>query len=149
MKKKLYHVADVLTITTRYLLSPRGVPAIYDILNFMSGDDLFTHQLPRVAKECTPYLLEQFPQLDSPEMKTAVAELVAALVPVPSENDAEINKMILDWTAKLTSGQFGIEVSEMLEVQQLPAGVHQAKNPLSELAEMLGPKKPIVVVDAG
>jgi hypothetical protein len=43
---------------------------VYDILDYMTGDDLFTHQLPRAAEECAPALREQHPDLvdiDVPE----------------------------------------------------------------------------------
>ncbi len=60
---KTFALGDVLSITTGCLVSPRRVAALYDILNHMTGDKLFTHQLPRAANECKPYLLEQFPQL--------------------------------------------------------------------------------------
>lgn len=60
---KDFHLGDVLSITTGVLVSFRSMEGIYDILNFMTGDDLFTHQLPRATDECKPHLLEQFPEL--------------------------------------------------------------------------------------
>ena len=39
----------VLSITTGKLLCPIG--DVYDILNFLTGDNLFTHQLPRAMRE--------------------------------------------------------------------------------------------------
>ena len=32
---------------------------IYDILNFLTGDNLYTHQLPRAMRECEPWLRAQ------------------------------------------------------------------------------------------
>ena len=63
MKTKKFHLGDVLSITTGRLVSPRHMDGVYDILNFMTGDNLFTHQLPRASDECKPHLLAQFPQL--------------------------------------------------------------------------------------
>ena len=60
---RTFHIGDILTITTGRLVSPRHVDGIYDILNFMTGDNLFTHQLPRGMDECAPSLREQFPDL--------------------------------------------------------------------------------------
>ena len=37
------------------------VDELYEILDYMTGDSLFTHALPRASRECTPYLKEQFP----------------------------------------------------------------------------------------
>jgi hypothetical protein len=60
---KLYHISDVLTVTTGRLVSNRHIDSVYDILNFLTGDELFTHQLPRASRECEPWLKAQYPQL--------------------------------------------------------------------------------------
>jgi hypothetical protein len=67
---RLFHLGDILTITTGRLVSPRHMDGVYDILNFMTGDNLFTHQLPRACDECAGPLLAQHPDLaavDVPE----------------------------------------------------------------------------------
>ena len=89
MKTKKFHLGDVLSTTTERLVSPRHISGVYDILNFMTGDDLFTHQLPRASEECKPYLLEQFPQLDTPEMDFAVAELGETLKTASGKAESE------------------------------------------------------------
>ncbi len=33
-------------------------------INFLAGHDVFTHQLPRVSKELTPLLVEDYPALN-------------------------------------------------------------------------------------
>ena len=63
MKTKRFHLGDVLSITTDRLVSPRRMQGVYDILNFMTGDNLSTYQLPRASDACKPHLLAQFPQL--------------------------------------------------------------------------------------
>lgn len=64
MATKQFHLGHILSITTGALVTPDGtIDGVYEILNFMTNDDLFTHQLPRAADECKPYLLDQFPQL--------------------------------------------------------------------------------------
>ena len=67
---KEFHISDVLSVTTPYLLSTRHIDGVYDILNFLCKDNLYTHQLPRASREVEPWLRTQFPQLmeDSPEM---------------------------------------------------------------------------------
>ncbi len=54
-----YHLGDILSVSTGYLVSPRHMDGVYDILNFMTGDDLYTHQLPRAMEECKPYLIDE------------------------------------------------------------------------------------------
>jgi hypothetical protein len=39
-----FHLGDVLSITTGVLVSPRRMEGVSDILEFMTGSDLFTHQ---------------------------------------------------------------------------------------------------------
>lgn len=66
MQSKEFHLGAILSITTGYtldIIESHPMDAIYNILNFMTNDDLFTHALPRAADECKPYLLEQFPFL--------------------------------------------------------------------------------------
>jgi len=63
MAIKSFHLGDILSITTGRLLSPRLIEGVYDILDFMTGDSLWTHQLPRASDECKPYLLDAMPWL--------------------------------------------------------------------------------------
>lgn len=112
-----FHLADVLTITTGRLVSPRGVEAIYDVLNFMTGDNLFTHQLPRGMDECQAPLLAQHPDL--------------AAVEIPASFDAagDVEAAVHAWVAEQVE-RFG----EFREVAPLPAEAHTHINPLDELA---------------
>lgn len=140
MQTKKFHLGDVLSITTGRLVSPRHTDGVYDILNFMTGDNLFTHQLPRASDECKPYLIEQFPQLDTPEMDFAVAELGKMLKTKSGKADAE--KLVAGWLAKQVA-----KYGEEFEVKPIPKGAHAVKNPIAEAAEMMGrPKKKVIVV---
>ena len=148
--KKPFHIGDVLSITTGRLVSPRHIDGVYDILNFMTDDNLFTHQLPRACDECKPFLLKQFPQLASPEMDFAVAEL-GEMLKTPS-GKAETNKLLLGWLSKITSGKYGLqglslcgEQHDMLEVAKVPTDAHEQIDPMSELAEKVHPDKIVVV----
>src|SRR5690348_6456278 len=44
----------VVTAATGYLVCDMG--QVYEVLNFLTNDDLFTHQLPRAFRECKPWL---------------------------------------------------------------------------------------------
>lgn len=61
---KRFHISDVLSITTGLLVSTRHCTGVYDILNWMTQNNLYTHQLPRASDECKPHLLRQFPWLE-------------------------------------------------------------------------------------
>ena len=83
-----FDLGDVLTITTGRLVAARHIDAVYDLLGYMTGDTLWTHQLPRAADECRPRLLEQHPALAEVEPpadfldKQACLDWVASLVPI-------------------------------------------------------------------
>ena len=123
MKTKEFHLGDVLSITTSRLVSPRHMDGVYDILNFMTGDDLFTHQLPRASDECKPHLLEQFPQL------------------VAVDASGVNGKNHVQWLAKQVA-----KYGEEFEVKPIPKGTHQFKNPIAEAAEVMGGPEKVIVV---
>lgn len=58
---KPFTLAQVLSITTERLLCDIG--GVYEILNHITGDSLFTHQLPRAGRFAAPLLLELYPEL--------------------------------------------------------------------------------------
>jgi hypothetical protein len=58
-----FELGDVLSVTTGRLVARRHIEAVYDILNFMTGDNLFTHALPRAAEVCRPVLFARHPWL--------------------------------------------------------------------------------------
>jgi hypothetical protein len=86
---------------------------IYDILDFMTGDSLFTHQLPRVSDECKPYLLEQFPELKG--------------VDASGVNTKNWKEWLDEQVAKY---------GEKLVVKLIPKTAHTVKNPVEEMFEM-------------
>lgn len=47
MTKKTFHIGDVLCISTERMVSPRGVVAVYDVLEFLDGVRPYTIQIPR------------------------------------------------------------------------------------------------------
>jgi hypothetical protein len=103
----------VLTVTTGRLLCP-DIDDLYDVLGYLTGDDLMTHQLGRGAVVCGPYVLDQHPQLVGVEPPQA---------PQGSE--------LFTWLRKAVD-----EHGPVLPLSPLPAGVWEHKDPLVELAEM-------------
>ncbi|MGW0312033.1 DUF7736 domain-containing protein [Streptomyces flavidovirens] len=78
-----FPLADVLSVTTDCLLSRRHMDGLYSILGYMTGQDLFTHQLIAAADACKPALLAQHPDLaevrppadiDAPDLMAWLAE---------------------------------------------------------------------------
>src|SRR4051812_25242756 len=60
---RTFDLGTVLSVTTGRLVAPNGMDDLYDILNFLTGDNLFTHVLPRANRWAAPLLLAQFPRL--------------------------------------------------------------------------------------
>lgn len=131
---KIFPLNVVLTVTTGRLLTSsdrpndNGIGDLYEILNHMTNDNLFTHQLPRAGKECTPWLLVWFPELK----------------PVLACKDK-----LDDWLKKSpTCPQVGIQmwltelkmlfpdIKDQYEVKQIPKVGHDVIDPIEELKTM-------------
>lgn len=56
-----FHIGDILSITTGRLVSPDHIDGVYRVLNWMTGDNLMTHQLPLAAEAVTPDIRQQHP----------------------------------------------------------------------------------------
>jgi hypothetical protein len=106
-----FNLGTVLSVTTGRLLCDIG--SVYDILNHMTGDNLFTHQLPRASEVCEKPLLAQFPQL--------------AAMQVPDDLRGE--ESCQAWL----NSQIAIHGDEF-DVETLESWQHI--NPLTELAQM-------------
>lgn len=124
-----FHLGDILSITTGYLVSPDHMGGVHKILDFMTGGSLFTHQLPRASEACKPALLAQFPELAS--------------VQVPEEFNGR--EHVEAWLAEQVA-LFGGE--HFRRVQPLAAGEYAHMGPLEELAA-IAPGKPVLAVVVG
>lgn len=129
MTARTFHLGDVLTITTGRLVSPRHMDGVYDILNWMTGDDLMTHQLPRAMDECQGPLLAQHPDL-------------AAIVPPGSFGEGdEARANVAAWLA-VQAALYG----ETREVTPLDPADHTRMDPFTELRKVAPHAEIITVV---
>lgn len=120
---RTFPLADILTMTTGRLLSPRRMDAVYDLANWMTGDNLMTHQLPRAADACGPALLAQHPQLQG----------------IEPPHDLDVPNLMA-WVANAER-----EHGEELPVVPLAEGQWGRRNPIEELCDMIGPERVYVV----
>ena len=117
-----FELGQILSVTTGRLLCE--IDDLYDILNFMTGDNLMTHQLPRAMKECSPSILAQLPQLSD----------------VTGEEITPENAR--DWLFYKT-----IEFGDKFELEPVNQEEYKHIDPIEEIVSMVGPEK-VIVVDA-
>lgn len=120
-----FDLGDVLSITTGTMVSLRNVKGIRDIMDYMTGQDLFRHQLSRAMRACAPHLLRQHPQL-------------ADIVVPPLDADSGPT-----WLA-VQKYLYG----ETLTVRPIPADDYMPKDAMTELVEMVGEDR-VIAVDVG
>ncbi len=129
VEQRKFDLGDVLSVTTGRLLCPvtarrtHPIDGVYDILGYMTGESLMTHQLPRVCKEAAPVLLALYPSL--------------AAVNVHEFTDHSEVGLWLAEQRKIYGDSFA--------VPKFSADQHKYKDPISEIVEMVGPDRVIVV----
>lgn len=143
-----FHISDILSVTTGRLVSNRHMGGIYDLLNFLTGDELFTHQLPRASRECEPWLRSQFPYLfpDNPAIKKAIDGLPALLALDAGDKEATA-KTLAAWIEGIrNSAKFPETLPEYLDVYEMGADMHTRIDPMEEAAAMFGEKKVVGII---
>lgn len=133
-----FSLRAILQLTTRLYMG--DMSAIYQALNFLTGDDLYTHQLPRAMEECEKSVEEQFPQFhteDFLEKLKMYQEVIKASDPGKGGAD---HQLITDGWIYSMEADYGKEFDlyPMLPYQY----THQ--DCLSELMDMVTPEKIVV-----
>lgn len=123
MTTKTFPTADVIGTITGVLLGE--IDGIYEVSQFMCGEPVWTHQLPRVGKEIQPVVLRQHPQL-TPVIDEAKA--------VTRDN---WQQMLAGWTDR-----FG----DTIALDPMTAEDHQSIDPVSEAAEKIHPDRIVPVI---
>lgn len=142
MKPQTFPISAVLSITTGLLLcdasGERPMDGVYRILNFITGENLFTHQLPRAAEQAKPDLIRQYPWLDSGDVHFRVATLQEMLQTPSGKSDPE--KLILGWLS-----QFTLAYPAELALFPLPLDDRAPQDAVAELEAMVGKDRVVVV----
>jgi hypothetical protein len=121
---KDFPTLDVLSTATGVLVSEGGIGGVYEVLNWMTGESVFTHQIPRIGREAAPVLLAAHPTLAAAYQEAK-----------------QITPKNWRWFASLWLGRYGatIAVPKFMPVD------HEKIDPLSELVEKVHPDNIIVV----
>jgi hypothetical protein len=126
VSEKQFPLADLLTVTTGYLLA--DITGLYGLLDFMTGESPSTFQISKFSRECEPSLRQQFPNLfpDSPAMREALEGLDKLLALDGRDQEAR-ELTVKHWVhaVRTKCAQFPDILPEMLTVRSLPAGQHK------------------------
>lgn len=101
MTTKRFHLGDILSITTGHLVGRTCMEGVYEILNWLTGENLFTHQLPEARQKCLASLEKQFPALATEEIKADTVAFCAKLERYKSREDRQA--MIKSWLEKMAA----------------------------------------------
>ncbi|MGS2645927.1 DUF7736 domain-containing protein [Streptosporangium sp. G12] len=123
-QSRAFHLGDVLSVTTGRLVSPTHMGGVYGILNWMTGEDLFTYQLPRAARECAGPLLVQH------------ADLADVEVPDEFADEAHVKAWLAEQVERFGETRF---------VAPLAPGEHTRIDPITEM-RTIRPDLPIDVL---
>jgi len=140
---KRFPLRDILSVTTGRLLTKangphdNGIDAIYKLLGWMTEDSPFTHQLPRFADECKPWLLRWFPELATVD-EIDLAFLGDAIREIGGELGCE------RWLADVARNR---RLRGEYDVPRIPQDDHERKHPYDELVAMRGTDEGIIVVE--
>ena len=127
---RTFPIGVVLSVTTgRLVVKPFSL--VHEALDFLTGDQLFTHALPRAMEFVSPKVLERFPELCT-------------------VNEARLDALLAGTTKETAMGACDQWVAEMAALlgrdayDLEPVAAFERKNPIAELREMTD--KPITVV---
>ena len=63
MTEQLFDIADVISTGTGVLIGK--IDGVYQVCNFMTGESVFTHQLPRIGREAKEVLRRRHDWFDT------------------------------------------------------------------------------------
>lgn len=117
-----FNIGTVLSISHSRLLTE--ICNVYEILNYMLDDNLFTHQLPRAGRFCQKFVIAEHPQLEKWD---------------------SFNEQITTENWKEYLGKAKAMFGEELEISKVPGGVWTYKEPMEEAQEYFAKENIIIV----
>jgi hypothetical protein len=134
MTARTFHLGDLLSITDGKLVSPRHMDGVYDIVDFVTGEQHFTHQLIRASGVVKTWLLNQHPWLADVDVD----------FDIPKGATSDEAKAIVDaWLTEAVDKH-----GERHPVEPMPFGMYVGREPIAELRE-LAPHAQIIAVNTG
>lgn len=112
MENQTFDLGTILTVITCKVLTK--IENVYKFLKYMTGEDIYTHQLLRVMDECTPVILRKYPQLSDVDV---------------CDVNTDNWKSFLDGQIKKFGNEFEIEPIGLFE--------HRKIDPVEELEDLI------------
>lgn len=112
---KSFHLGDLLSVTDGHLVSPDHIGGVYNVIDYVTGEQHMTHQLPRACDVVKPWLLDQHPWLADIKVPKGLSSKVA----------------VMAWLAEMTP-----TVGEYHDVEPMPFGLYVGREPLAEAREL-------------
>ena len=122
MSEKLEYFATPVVLTVTYDRLLCKIEDVYRILNFITGDSIYTHQIPRACRTVAPWILRGLPQLRDWDSK-------------------EINSDNWQSYVKLANEKFG----ERLLIKPMPRHLWTHIDPVEEAKAMVGDDNVITI----
>jgi hypothetical protein len=63
-----FHIGDILSVSTGYMVSPTDFGAVHELIEYLVGGPVMTHSLVALAEPCKRAMLRQHPQLAGVDM---------------------------------------------------------------------------------
>lgn len=126
-----FGLGQVLSVTTGRRLCDIG--GVYEILNHITGDNLFTHALPRASRFAAPLVLELYPRLREAEEES---------------NQARLNQMLAAYKVPMEAVKEWLGTLDLPQTFEMPSwsDAWLAIDPVAELEAMKRPGQKVVVV---
>lgn len=130
-----FDLGVILTLTTHHLLGEFS--EVHKALERLTGESVWTHQIPRVMREVEPHLRHCFPQFYEEELVQRVKTFCESLGDqAPEIRNASIIVFV---------GQLSQTYGNDFELPPMPGDDYTSRDPVEELNEMVGPERVIVV----
>lgn len=123
---KRFTLGAVLSVTTGKLLCP--FDELHEFLDYLTGQNLFTHQLPRAADSGAPYIFSIYPEVEFTD--------VPKIEGTKEEREEQVKKFL----------DYLIQSGYQKEYEFEPMEDFEAKDPFQELIEMRGSEDGIIPI---
>lgn len=140
---KTFPVAVVLAVTTGRVLC--SIEQIYDVVNWITGDNIYTHQIPRAMRFGKPILEKAYPELAKADSPSSLSKLATLLECADHRNNPDARmeacRMWVDWLREPC--ECNLKAEYAVESQ---ADAWLSIDPVDEMQSMLSKDQNLVVI---